>query len=167
MKKDWLSYGLVIVGILSLAVIGCRSVLDRVTPAEIPSCAAFYVGDMNFAGVRSLKDARDIRGDIIIMHRGIQLDLLRLAKDDEYAYKDALGFIEQSIEESENLQDLVIGSEDQPISILGLLAGAGIAFPAGKLMKRKGDYSPEEFEAAVAKIKTGNSSKDTKADAAA
>ncbi|KKK91814.1 hypothetical protein LCGC14_2709210, partial [marine sediment metagenome] len=70
------------------------------------------------------------------------------------AYKDALGFIDQAIADSYALQALVIGSPENPISLLGLLAPLGLGAFAGKeLFKRGKDYSPEEYEAGLAKAK--------------
>ena len=145
------------VGMLALVAIGCSGMLDRVTPAEHEKHSlAYLAADANEFVWPSLHTARQIRNDIIIKHRTKQIDFLRLAADDKLAYTDAIGFINQSIAESQALQDLIVGGPDQPISILGILAGAGIAFPVGKILKRKGDYSPSEYDAGVAKAKNGN-----------
>lgn len=66
---------------------------------------------------------------------------------------DAISSVEYSIEESEIVQDVVIGSEQQPVSILGILGYSGIGLFAGRLMKRKGDLDPKEVEVEKAKAK--------------
>jgi len=152
---NWL---LVIVCILSLSLIGCRSFLDRLTPAEIAEISVDYSGldiPVVLEDIGSLRDARKVRDAIIINHRTQQLDLLRLAQDDELRYKDAIGFIEMSIAAAENLQDLIVGSEGEPFSILGILAGFTGGAAIGKMLKRKGDYSPAEVAEEISKVKNG------------
>jgi len=129
----------IVIGIVLLfvmALVGCRSMLDEI------------------GSIVSVADAVRVRDEIIIKHRKTQIDLKRIAEDDKIAYKDALGFIDQAIAESYALQDIVIGSPDNPISILGMLAPLGIGAYVGKeAFKRRKDYSPEEVEAIVAKAK--------------
>lgn len=149
----------VIITLLLIAVVvvvGCRSLLDEFTPAKIRDRAADYaeVTEEDIGVFPSLADAMDTRIEIIIKHRDTQVSLKRLAEDDSVLYKDALGFIDAAIEESINLQGLIIGSPENPISLLGLLVPLGLGAVAGKeLFKRGKDYSPEEYEAAVAKAK--------------
>lgn len=151
-RKNWM---LVILCVLSIAVISCRSMLDRVTPCELPEQSAVYVGKkVNEFGITSLYDALKIRDKISIFHRNAQIDLLRLAENDEYAYQDAKTFIDGSIKEAQALQDIVVGSEGQPFSLLGILAGFTGGTAIGRMLKRKGDYSPAEYEEGIAKIKT-------------
>ncbi len=151
--KNWRAVASVIVGLICLCVISCRSMLDRVTPSDIPAQSLAYVEKKPADVIPTLNTAKEVRTEIIVKHRNKQIDLKRLAEDDKLAYTDALGFIKASIAESTAMQELLIGSETQPLSILGLLAGAGIAFPVGKILKRKGDYSPEEFKAALTEAK--------------
>ena len=152
--KNWKYWLLVVVCVISFAIIGCNSMIDRITPAEMPKRTAEYVGMDPNIEVVSLRDAKIIKDDVIIKHRDSQLALLRFAQDDDLAYKDALAFIEMSIEESQGLQDIVVGSIDQPFSVLGMLAPLAGGLAIGKVLKRKGDYSPAEFEAGLAKAKT-------------
>jgi len=151
--KNWKYWLLVMVCIISFAIIGCNSMIDRITPAEMPKRTAEYVGMDPNIEVVSLRDAKIIKDDVLILHRNAQLSLLRFAQDDELAYKDALAFIETSIEEAQGLQDIVVGTSEQPFSVLGILAGLTGGAAIGKVMKRKGDYSPAEFEAGLAKAK--------------
>ena len=145
-KVNWI---ILVVGILALIVVGCNSYLDRLTPAEAPKFTLEYLGGDPAPPWYSLHDAREDRTDTIRLHRDEQKNLLRLAEDDELAFQDAIGFINTSIEDAESFQKLLVGSAEQPISILGMLAGLGIGFPVGKMLKRRGDYSPEEHEAEV------------------
>jgi len=151
--KNWKYWLLVVVCIISFAIIGCNSMIDRITPAEMPKRTAEYVGMDPNIEVVSLRDAKIIKDDVLILHRNAQLSLLRFAQDDELAYKDALAFIEMSIEEAQGLQDIVVGTSEQPFSVLGILAGLTGGAAIGKVMKRKGDYSPAEFEAGLVKAK--------------
>lgn len=142
--------------VLVIGIVGCRALLDDLTPAKIPERSKEYaeVTPEDIGGFPSLNDAADTRVEIIIKHRDTQIDLRRLAEDDTMAYKDALGFIDQAIADSYVLQAIVIGSPENPISLLGLLAPLGLGAFAGKeLFKRGKDYSPEEYEAGVAKAK--------------
>lgn len=138
-----------------LGLIGCRAFIDRITPADIPEISIKYAGiEPNTVLIPTLNTAKDIRNKIIINHRNTQVDLLRLAADDKYAYQNAKGLIEANIKDAEEFQELIIGSEDQPYSILGLLAPLGAGALVGKqFFRRKGDYTPEEFAAALIKEK--------------
>jgi hypothetical protein len=145
------NYGLLFVCIVSLAIIGCGSLLDRVTPANPPKLALNYVGkDPNLQWF-SLYKARELQNDITVKYRVTQTQLMRIAEDDKYAYLDAKNLIESSIKEAEGLQNIVVGSESQPFSLLGILAGAtgGLSI-GGALIKRKGDSSPDEVQAKIA-----------------
>lgn len=139
-----------------IGVVGCRSLLDELTPARIRDRSADYaeITEEDIGIFPSVADATDTRIEIIIKHRDTQLDLKRLAEDDKLAYEDALGFINAAIEEAYVLQGLIIGSPENPISLLGLLAPLGLGAFAGKeFFKRGKDYSPEQYEAGVAKAK--------------
>ena len=142
--------------VLVIGIVGCRALLDDLTPAKIPERSKEYaeVTPEDIGSFPSLGDAADTRTEIIIKHRDTQIGLKRLAEDDTMAYKDALGFIDQAIADSYALQAIVIGGPENPISLLGLLAPLGLGAFAGKeLFKRGKDYSPEEYEAGVAKAK--------------
>jgi len=151
---DWKNYLLVIICVLCLAAIGCQSILDRITPSEIPEISMDYAEtEPNEIGFKSLYDAKKIKDKIIIKHRSNQKSLLRLAEDDKLAYGDAIKLIVSSIEESKAFQDLVIGSEGNQFSIMGILAGLTGGAAIGKALKRKGDFSPEEHIAEVEKVR--------------
>lgn len=146
MKKE---ITLIVLGFLIVAVLGCQSLIDRITPTQIPAEARAYA-DVNDSWP-TLYDAVRIKHKIIINHRTKQIDLLRMARDDKLAYQDAIDILQPYIDEGQAFQDLMIGSEDKPYSILGLLAAAGIGLGGlqigRKKFKRPGDLSPQEVEA--------------------
>ncbi len=153
-KTALVSIGLITV----IGLLGCRTIVDSMTPATIDKRAKTYseVPDQEIGTWKSLNDAVEVKKEIIIKHRDTQIDLKRLAQDDKILYKDAIGFIDANIQESSDLQGLVVGSPDNPFSILGMLAPLGLGAVAGSVfIKRRNDYTPEEYEAGVAKAKMG------------
>jgi len=145
-----LSYTMLVLGIMCVAALGCRTLVDSLTPVMVPNQALEYVGRSD--GWTSLRDARDIRVDILITHRDRQLDLIRDIEDDKYAFEDALQLVEYNIKGAEDLQSLIMGSAEQPFSVLGLLAGAFPGLAIGSLLlKRPQDYTKDQVEAIVAK----------------
>jgi len=141
--RDFKNVLLVIICTASLVVIGCRGILDRITPAEEAPQVGSYL-DRGSKDFTSLFDLRRDRDAIIIKHREGQISLKRLAQDDKRQYQDVITFVDEAIEESQQFQDLVVGSEDQPFSILGVLAGFAGGAAIGRALKRKGDLTPEE-----------------------
>lgn len=151
---DWKNYLLLLIGLVSLAILSCRSALDKVTPADPPGPALAYIeAEPNSFGFYSLADARETKYQVELKHRTEQLVLKRRLQDDRLLHGDAINAVDYSIAESEIVQDIFIGSEDQPISILGVLGGSGIGLFAGRLMKRKGDLDPKEAELEKAKVR--------------
>jgi hypothetical protein len=151
--KNKKNYLILIVSLLCLAIVSCQSYLDMVTPAVIPEKSMEYAEiDPNSLGFISLADAKDIRNTITIKHRNIQIGLIRMTNDDKVAFQDARDLITTNIEEAEYTQNLIVGSSENPFSVFGLLGPAGIGVFAGKLLKRKGDFSPEEVEKEKAKL---------------
>ena len=149
--KDFKNLFLVLIMVACLVVMGCGSILNMVTPGVMPKPTADYLGDPNTVGITTLDKLVEAKTDVIVKHRRAQTDLLREAQDDEVGYKDAIGFIETNIDESRVVQDIVVGSEDQPFSVLGILAGFAGGAAIGRALKRKGDYTPEEVEVEVGK----------------
>jgi hypothetical protein len=143
---------LVVACIVSFAVIGCGSLLDRVTPADLPIAASDYLG-LEPRDLTSLHELKNAEHAIIVQHRDIQTDILRMAEDDAVMYQDAISFTQQAVVESQKLQDIVVGASDQPFSILGILAGLTGGAAIGRALKRPGDYSPAEVQETVAKAK--------------
>jgi len=109
--------------------------------------------EMPLGGVMTLWEAKQIKERIIIKHRVSQLSVRRIAEDDKYAHDDALGFIDTNIAASERFQDIIVGSKDNPMSIMGLLGIGGLGLLGGRMQKRRGDLSPVEVDEVVAKAK--------------
>ena len=153
--KDKKNLLLVVACVICLAIISCRSMMDRVTPCTQTEQSYEYIhGSLDgFKEIDSLHNVKKLRNEIIIKHRTEQIGYLRAAEDDNNAHGDAIGFITGNIKEAEYLQGVVVGSEDQPFSLLGILCGFTGGAAIGRVLKRKGDFSPEECEAAVAKAK--------------
>jgi len=153
--KDKKNILLVVACIVCLAVISCRSMMDRVTPCTVTEQSYEYVhGSLDgFKEIDSLHNAKKLRTEIVIKHRTEQIGYLRAAEDDNNANSDAIGFITGNIKEAEYFQGVIVGNEDQPFSLLGILAGFTGGTAIGRALKRKGDYSPEEVETIVAKAK--------------
>jgi len=154
--KDKKNIVLVLLAVACVAIIGCNSMLDCVTPGVRHPLSAAYKSDPNSVGITSLGKLKADRTIAIVKHRGVQIDLKRLAEDDKLAYQDAIGFIDQNIEESQIMQDLIVGAPDQPFSLLGVLAGFTGGAAIGRAMKRKGDKDENEVEAEVVKRMNGS-----------
>jgi hypothetical protein len=152
--RDFKNIALVLICVLALVCIGCQGLLDRGTPADVHPSVSNYLG-VEHKEFTSLYDLKLKQDAIRIKHRDAQTDLLRKAQDDKVQYSDAITFIEGSIEQAQTLQDIAVGSEDQPFSILGVLAGFTGGAAIGRALKRKGDYSAGEVRELVAKAKTG------------
>ena len=153
--KDKKNLLLVVACVLCLAAISCRSLMDRVTPCTVTEQSYEYVnGSLDgFKEIDSLYNVKKLHNEIVIEYRTAQINFLRLAEDDKLAHADAIGFIDANIKEAEYFQGVIVGSEDQPFSLLGILAGFTGGAAIGRALKRKGDYSPTEMEEVVAKAK--------------
>lgn len=145
---------IVIAAIVVIGVLGCNTLVDKLTPADINKRAIDYAKiDVSGELYPNLLEARRIKDEVILKHRDTQLDLKRLAEDDQITYADALAFMNNSINDAESLQALLVGDASQPLSILGLLAPLGIGTLLGqRFLKRPGDKSPAE----VAILTNGN-----------
>lgn len=153
--KDYKNILLMLVCILALASMSCGGFMDRFTPCEVTEQSMSYA-EREFPplGVMTLHEAKQIRERIKIKHRISQIGLKRLAQDDKMNHDDAIGYINDNIAVSENFQETVIGSLDNPASLMGLLGISGLTFIAGSMRKRKGDLTPAEVKEVVAEAKT-------------
>lgn len=146
---------LMLLCLICLAGISCGGFIDRLTPCEIAVQSTDYAEcEFPALGIMTLHEVKQIRERIKIKHRVSQTSLKRLAEDDKVNHDDALGFIVANIAASENFQEIVIGSTDNPMSIMGLLGVSGLGLMAGRMMKRRQDKSPTEVEEIVAAAKT-------------
>lgn len=152
--RDYKNILLALLCLICLAGISCGGFIDRLTPCEVTEQSMFYAErEMPLGGIMTLHEVKQIRERIIIKHRVSQISLKRLAEDDKMNHDDAIGFINTNIMASENFQETVIGSSDNPMSIMGLLGVSGLGLMAGRMMKRRGDLSPVEVDEIVAKTK--------------
>ena len=153
--KDKKNIILILVCLLCVAVISCRSMIDRFTPCEVPEQTYGYIyGSLDgYKEVDSLFNVRKMRLEMIIQHRTDLIGLKRAIEDEGYGYNDAIGLVNNQIEESQSFQDLVVGGPDTDFSLIGILAGFTGGAAIGKMLKRKGDYSPTEVEEVVARAK--------------
>lgn len=146
-RLNWLT---ILMSLCLVIFINC-SVVDRVTPSEIDELSADYAGDPNAAGLSSLWRAKNVRNLIITNHAITQRNLLRAIEDDEWLSAMALDLSLFGIQRSEDVQEIVIGGPDQPLSILGILGPGITGVFLGKMLKRRGDYTPEQHHSEVAK----------------
>ncbi len=147
---------------LMIGIVSCRSLLEEIMPASVDKRAAKYanVNPEELEPYPTLADAKRIKVEIILNHRDQQLALKRASEDDNLNHGDALGFINQSIIVSDANLDLLIGSEDNPFSIMGILfslgvGGGGLAL-GRRFLRRPGDFTPEEHDRDVEKAKNGH-----------
>jgi len=143
---------LILVCLISIAGVSCGGFIDRITPCEVTEQSMTYA-DRDFPplGIMTLHEAKQIRERITIKYRVEQLSLKRLAQDSKFAHGDAIKFIDNNITASETFQETVVGSVDNPMSIMGLLGVGSVSLMAGRLMKRKNDYSPAEVKDLVSR----------------
>ena len=162
-KRMWekLEYALLLgVALTGIVLMSCASLLDEITPADIPMESLEYAGyEPNEVGFYSLKKARTVLREVVTIHRDRLLDWEYNLKREQFLYEAAKGYLEPAIQEAREFQELLIGSAEQPLSILGLMTYLGFG-GAGTLMgknllKRKKDYTPEEYAIGIEKAKNG------------
>jgi len=157
--KTWKIVLLLIIGLVCIAITSCSSYLDRFTPSSLPGKSLEYTNkDPNDYGwFHSLYDAESLMQGIFSTRRDRLIDWEYWLKKDEAAYQDAKGYLEPAIAESRQVQEIAIGSEDQPYSILGLLSylgigGGGLLLGKEKLVGRN-QCTREQHDLDVAKAK--------------
>ena len=108
--KDKKNYLLVVTCVLCLAIISCRSMMDRFTPCTVTEQSYEYAHESldGFKEIDSLHNVKKLRTEIVIKHRTAQINYLRAAEDDDNANSDAIGFITGNIEEAEYLQGVIV-----------------------------------------------------------
>lgn len=149
---DYKNAALMILCLVCLAGVSCGGFIDRFTPCEVTEQSMEYANrEFPPLGIMTLHEAKQIKERIIIKHRVSQLTAKRIAEDDKYAHDDAIKYIDSNITASESFQDTVVGSVDNPMSIMGLLGVSSVGLMAGRLMKRKNDVSPAEVKDIVSR----------------
>jgi len=145
---------LLVVCVLALIAVSCQSLVDRVTPCEVPEQTYEYIHGTieGHKEITSLYEVKKMQDKVIVQHRDLLVELSRLIEDENYDYADAEK-IKAEIKKAEEFRDLIIGSEDQQFSVLGVLAGLTGGTFFGRMLKRPGDRSPAEVEEVVARAK--------------
>ena len=145
MRISNLVLGLII--LLAVVLIGCGTIADHFTPAEIPERTATYVSeDPQLPGLTNLHKAKKVKREVVIVHRDNQIDLKRMAEDDKLKYKDAFQVIDFNIEESTALQNVVLNGNAIWPGMNSILFGAGGLLAGRNFFKRPGDYGPDEID---------------------
>lgn len=138
---------LTILGVLALAVMACSPILDSVSPTRVPTAVEHYLGkEIGSANWTSLLTAQEVRCEMELRHAITALE-----------YDAAKIQLDAIITLTKDWQTKIIGSLDQPFSVMGLLAAAGL-FTGGLFTKKPGTYSKDQVEAIVAKRLNGGSS---------
>lgn len=148
---SWKQIALLMLGVLSLVIIGCEPLLYEVWPVMAPKETRKYLfEDPNATrAVVSMVKAEEMREDVMIKHRDYLIEMRRNIEDDEYAFQDAM-LIDDRIEESRQWKEYLIGDKTNPLSVASLLAGTSLAGFIGYKVKRRGDSTPEEVNVRVA-----------------
>jgi hypothetical protein len=144
MKRDWKSWVLLAVSSLAILLMSCNSMLDKFVPVTAPPRAVAYMdGDPNeyaeLWGFTSLWKLRNLQTEVEIKHRAHIVEFNRMVADEEIEYGDATGPLALAIQEGETAKDLLIGSPEQPFSLLGLMALSGVG--GGALLLGKNKFS--------------------------
>ena len=153
-KVDWTNVLLVVVCLFAFAILGCGTLTDHVMPCAIDARVTDYV-DVNVPtvwGFTSLYHAKDVAMRIEVQHRTQQLVHYRALQDDDLLHSDAAQSARVAIAEGKVFKDIVVGSEDSPVSLMGMLAGGAPALLLGRAMKRKQDFSTEDVKKFAKKV---------------
>jgi len=130
--------------------------LDRITPGnldkQVRELANVDSNDFGLLGP-TLYDLKNIKNQLIVQHREQKLAHVRATEDIDFIYPFAFGILDFDIQDATEWQQIVIGSEGNPISILGILAGLGLT-GVGTAIGRKyfhtpGDLTPEQHQLLV------------------
>ena len=157
--KNWKIILLLFVGLICMAITSCGSILDKYTPSNLPGKSLDYTNkDPNDYGwFHSLYDAENLMQEILSTRRDKLIDWEYWLKKEDAAYQDAKGYLEPAIAESLRMQEIVIGSEDQPYSILGILSylgvGGGALFLGKEKLVGRNQYTKEQRDADIAKAR--------------
>ena len=152
--KDWRVILLALLFVVSVAVLGCSSMLDAVTPAYVPKSASLYVDPCDGHVITTLLLAKELRTEIGHKHRDSQTDLRRKAEDDTVRYADTIAYTDYAISQSQMFQDAVVGSDTNGIGLAQLLAGFAPGAALGLFLRKPGDKTPEQIEREKAKAVT-------------
>lgn len=137
---------LLIVGLLALAIMGCAPILDSFTPTRVPQAVENYLEkDIGKGNWTSLMSAQEVRCEMELKHAFGSLE-----------YDAAKIQLDAMIALSKDWQTKIVGSFENPNSLMGILAAAGL-FAGGLFTKKPGTYTKDQVEVIVAKRLNGGS----------
>lgn len=149
--SKYLNTLLILICLVLIGATGCDSMMDRVIPASVGPQAPEYVGEEP-KPIYNLHELKEMMDEVVIVHRNTQLDLKRLSEDDTYAYQDATGFIDSAIQESEAFKQQIVGDDNNPLSVSGLLFMLTGGLVGRSFFRRPGDLTPDEAKAKGAAV---------------
>jgi hypothetical protein len=142
-----------------LGGLGCMSISERITPAEIDPKAVDYAIDSGvsepneYEGYPNLLKAKRLKKDVDSAHKVNQFDLQQMIEKDKLDYSLHRDVASENLLASQQWEEMLFG--EQGLIALGLsLAGVGgLAGIYGWTRKRPNDRTPEEFNSAVEEVK--------------
>jgi len=147
-KLDKVNVTCVLLFIMGVALLGCNTAIDRITPAPVNPVVTDYleIEVPQVWGFTSLYHVRHMDIQIKLAHQLRQLENIRRIEDEKLRHSFAKAYNAAAKLEGQTIQDIVVGSEGNPFSVAGLLAMAAPGLMIGKAMKRKQDYSPAQVK---------------------
>ena len=135
---------MLVIGLLALGIMGCAPILDSFTPTRIPTAVENYLGEeIGQKNWTSLMTAQEIRCEMELKHAFGSLE-----------YEAAKIQLDAMITLSKDWQTKIVGSFDNPNSLMGILAAAGL-FAGGLFTKKPGTFTKDQVESIVAKRLNG------------
>lgn len=152
--NKWLNRLIItLVGAFIIALIGCSSMQDVITPAYIEPEAISYA-DMNdvpsFMPWTSLWDLKRIEQRMNFNHTVKQIVCDRMKEDDTLGYNFLKGAVAQSIKDAEEFKSTIFSPEGPIGMLLPMVLGGTFG---ALVIKRPGDKTKKQVEEV---LKTGN-----------
>ena len=152
LKGNVMKKVIVILFIITLGLIGCQVIQDKLTPAKVPDELASYAGkDPNKIGFQSLEKLKDVKLAADIKHISSQADWSYFITKDNKIYEELAQKAAEYREQAERDKKFMFGAEGLVTVLLGLFGGGSVATSITALYKNNTMYSETE----VAEIKAG------------
>ena len=153
MKKNTV---LILIGLVAIiGGIGCASISELVTPAELDRRAVDYVdeakvADANaFEGYGNLYKVRKLANALNNAHELNQFDLAKLMDADNLQYSQLAGSVGADLKQAQVREEMMFGA-DGLITLLLTAGGVGtLTGLVGLMRKRPQDLTPEEVQVAL------------------
>lgn len=145
--------------LLIICGIGCVALSPYLVPTEVDRGAVSYAVEADVAepndyiGYPNLIKAERLNKDVDAAHNVIQLDLGQQIASDNLVYAIHKETVSSNLIVGREREQLLFGEQGLLSLGLSMMGAGGLAGFFGLRAKRKGDYSPPEFENAVAAIK--------------